>query len=188
MRKFETVTGEQVTVPDPDCLVHLQFRRFAGCPVCNLHLQSVLRRHDEIVQAGVREVVFFHSPADELRKHVADLPFAVIADPDKRVYAEYGVDSAPRALLDPRVWGTILRAVCTGLLRRDPVPSRQPVGGRLGLPADFLIAPDGRVVASKHGVHAYDQWPVDEIVAHADEFRAAGGSNQERTDESRSRG
>ncbi|TNC20669.1 peroxiredoxin-like family protein [Amycolatopsis alkalitolerans] len=177
MRQFETVTGERVTVPDPDCLVHLQFRRFAGCPVCNLHLRSVVRRHDEIVEAGVRELVFFHSPADELRKHVAGLPFAVVADPDKRVYVEYGVESAPRALLDPRVWWPILRSVVTGLVRRAPFPSSSPVGGRLGLPADFLIAPDGRVVASKHGEHAYDQWSVEELLAHADDFRAARESD-----------
>lgn len=178
MRTFETVTGELVPVPDPERLVHLQFRRFAGCPVCNLHLQSVVRRHDEIVRAGVREVVFFHSPAGELRKHTAELPFAVVADPEKRTYVEYGVESAPRALLDPRAWGAILRGVVTGLLRRDPFPSSRPVGGRLGLPADFLIAPDGRTVASKHGVHAYDQWSVDEILAFADEFRASRESDR----------
>ncbi|WP_236795707.1 peroxiredoxin-like family protein [Amycolatopsis sp. GM8] len=188
MREFETVTGGQITVPDPDCLVHLQFRRFAGCPVCNLHLQSVRRRHDEIVRAGIREVVFFHSPVDELREHVTELPFAVVADPDKRVYVEYGVESAPRALLDPRAWGPIARAIFLGLVRRAPLPSRSPVGGRLGLPADFLIAPDGAVVASKHGEHAYDQWSVDEVLAYADEFRAARESNRKRTDESRSRG
>lgn len=180
MRKFETVTGELVAVPDPERLVHLQFRRFAGCPVCSLHLRSVVRRHDEIVAAGVREVVFFHSPPGELREHTAGLPFDVVADPEKRTYVEYGVESAPRALLDPRAWGPIVRGVVTALLRRDPFPSRRVVGGRLGLPADFLIAPDGRVVASKHGVHAYDQWPVDEILARAGEFRALAGSEQAR--------
>jgi len=32
-------------IPEPDGLVHLQFRRFAGCPVCNLHLRSFASRH-----------------------------------------------------------------------------------------------------------------------------------------------
>jgi peroxiredoxin len=102
-RELSTVTGEHIRVPDPERLVHLQFRRFAGCPICNLHLRSVVQRHDEITAAGIREVVFFHSPADELREYTADLPFAVIADPDKRFYREFGVESSPRALLDPRV-------------------------------------------------------------------------------------
>jgi hypothetical protein len=39
------------------------------------------------------------------------------------------------------------------------------------LPGDFLIDTDGRIVAQKYGVHAYDQWSVDELLAAA----AAGG-------------
>src|SRR5690349_23254091 len=101
---LEDVSGRPVSLPQEGALVHLQFRRFAGCPVCNLHLRSFARRHRELEMAGVREVVLFHSPADELRPHTADLPFAVVADPDKRLYAEFGVASSPRALLDPRAW------------------------------------------------------------------------------------
>jgi hypothetical protein len=37
----------------------------------------------------------------------------------------------------------------------------------LGLPADFLIATDGRVRACKYGEHADDQWSVDELLEHA---------------------
>ncbi|HKS47664.1 MAG TPA: peroxiredoxin-like family protein [Amycolatopsis sp.] len=168
-RELQTVTGETIRVPDPERTVHLQFRRFAGCPVCNLHLREVVNRHDEILAAGIREVVLFHTPADELRVHVEGLPFAVVPDPDKVLYREFGVASSPRSLLNPRAWGPILRAVFVGLVRRQPLASRKPHGGRLGLPADFLIASDGRVLASKHGEHVYDQWPVDELLALARE-------------------
>jgi hypothetical protein len=37
----------------------------------------------------------------------------------------------------------------------------------LGLPGDFLIAPSGQIKAVKYGTHAYDQWPVDELIALA---------------------
>ncbi|MEU7524907.1 peroxiredoxin-like family protein [Saccharothrix sp. NPDC042600] len=171
-REWEAVLGGPVRVPDPNRLVHLQFRRFAGCPVCNLHLRTIVTRHDEIEARGIAEVVVFHSPADELRRHVADFPFAVVADPDKRLYVEFGVEAAPRSVLDPRAWGAIVRGLVRDLgpfLRgRRPLPTGS--GGRLGLPADFLIAPDGRVVAEKRGVHAYDQWTVDELLVAADRF------------------
>ncbi|MEV4491580.1 peroxiredoxin-like family protein [Micromonospora coxensis] len=167
-RHLTPVVGAPVAVPAPDRLIHLQFRRFAGCPVCNLHLRSIVRRHAEIEAAGVREVVVFHSPADELREHTHELPFAVVADPDKRLYREFGVESSRRSLLSPRAWLPILRAVAHsswGLLRgRDRAPSRTQAGGRLGLPADFLIASDGRVLAAKYGEHVYDQWSVDELL------------------------
>ncbi len=172
-RLLESVTGAAVPVPAPDALVHLQFRRFAGCPVCNLHLRSIVTRHGEIEAAGIREVVVFHSPAEELREHVADLPFAVVADPGKRLYREFGVESAKRSVLDPRVWFHILRALARSLallLRgRAKAPSLSPAGGRYGLPADFLVTPDGVVAASKYGRHAYDQWTVDELLTLAEE-------------------
>ena len=167
-RALATVPGQTAQIPNPDALVHLQFRRFAGCPVCDLHLHSFVQRHEEIAAAGVREVVLFHSSAEALRPFTADLPFAVVADPDRRLYREFGVESGLRALLDPRAWWSIVRSVARSLWRviRDgrPLPPTSPEGGRLGLPADFLIAPDGRIVACKYGEHAYDQWSVDELL------------------------
>lgn len=168
-RELSPVTGPALTVPASDGrLTHLQFRRFAGCPVCNLHLRSVAVRHPEIEAAGMREIAVFHSPAGELRQYADGLPFALIADPDKRLYAEFGVESAPRALLDPRAWLPVLRAILRStamLVRgREGLPSRRQPHGRLGLPADFLIAPDGAVLAAKYGEHAYDQWTVDELL------------------------
>jgi hypothetical protein len=50
---------------------------------------------------------------------------------------------------------------------RRPAPPAHPEGGRLGLPADFLIAPDGRVLAEKYGAHVDDQWSVDELLTLA---------------------
>jgi peroxiredoxin len=170
-RELTSITGNPVRIPDDRWLVHLQFRRFAGCPVCNLHLRSIVRRHHEILAAGVREIVVFHSTTADLLPHAGDLPFDVIADPDKRLYAEFGVESAPRALLDPRAWFPIVRAIAVSawgiLRRREAVPPIRPEGGSLGLPADFLIARDGRVIACKYGDHAYDQWSVDELLALA---------------------
>ncbi len=176
-RDLTTVRGDRVSIPDHDRLVHLQLRRFAGCPVCSLHLQSIVRRHDEIERAGVREIVVFHSAADDLRPHADDLPFAVVADPDKRLYVEMGVESSARALLDPRAWPTIVRAIVAStwqIVRRGATPpSLNPEGGRYGLPADLLIAPGGTVVAAKYGSHAADQWSVDELLARAERITSA---------------
>jgi AhpC/TSA family len=164
-----------VTLPDPDQLIHLQFRRFAGCPVCDLHLHSIAQRHDEIVSARILEVAVFHSGADELRPFTTELPFAVVADPEKNLYAEFGAEASPQALLNPRAWLPILRGVLRSLGRilrgRQPVTSLNAEGGKLGLPADFLIAEDGRILACKYGTHLYDQWSVDELLAQAGQHR-----------------
>jgi len=168
-RTLETVAGAHVPVPDPERLVHLQFRRFAGCPVCNLHLRSFVQRVAEVEAVGVREVVLFHSSAEALRTYTSDLPLDVIADPDRVLYREFGVEYGARALLDPRGWPAIVRSVARELRavarRERPAPPTRPEGGRLGLPADFLVAPDGRVLAAKYGAHVDDQWSVDELLA-----------------------
>jgi peroxiredoxin len=174
-RLLEDASGAPVALPRPQGLTHLQLRRFAGCPVCHLHLASFARRHGELQAAGVHEVVVFHTAADELRRHGAHLPFTLVPDPGRVLYAAFGVGRGAAALLHPRAWWAILRAVAAapiGVLRGRPLPPWAPAGGRLGLPADFLLAPDGRLVACRYGRHADDQWSVDEVLALA---RQLGG-------------
>jgi len=166
-RELIAASGETTAVPDPDRIVHLQLRRFAGCPICNLHLHSLVRAADEIEAAGIREVIVFHSTPEELRRYAPEVPFALIADPRRRLYRDLGVEPSPRSLLDPRAWGAMLRGPLAALgaaLRRSSPPPPSPTGGRLGLPADLLIAPDGRLLAVKYGHHAYDQWSVGELL------------------------
>lgn len=164
-RTLATVSGGQLRVPDARRLVHLQFRRFAGCPFCSVHLRAFTRRHDEIVAAGVREAVVFRSTLAELLRHHGDAPFAVIPDPEDRLYTEFGVGFGPGALLNPRALLMALPKVIRGLPRLPGMPPS--ARSALGLPADFLIASDGRVLARRYGTHADDQWSVDELLALA---------------------
>ena len=170
--ELAATSGQQVTVPDPaGGYVHLQLRRFAGCPICNRHLRSIVTRHDEIRSHGIREVVVFHSTAAELTKFEAELPFPLIADPERELYRRLGVERGLSSLLSTRA----LRAAIAGQTaalgnrstKRGALGPIKPTGGRLGLPADFLIAPDGRIAALKYAQHAYDQWTVDELLDHA---------------------
>ena len=166
--ELTTIDGTRIALPAADRITHLQFRRFAGCPVCDLHLNSFVRRRAEIERAGIREILFFHSSAADLRVHARDLPFPVVADPDKSLYARFGVEAGRRALTDPRVWPYILRGVLRSLVRviagRQAMPPIVPEGGSFGLPADFLIGADGILLACKYGEHAYDQWSVDDLL------------------------
>lgn len=168
---LKTVASEPLVLPDPAKVIHLQFRRFAGCPICDLHLAEFTRRHKELEAARVREVAVFHSDADSLRPFTSGLPFATVPDPQRQLYAAFGVDSAARALADPRAWPALVAGVARSLGRvltgKQPLPSLRPSGGSLGLPADFLIAPGGELIASHYGNHAYDQWSVDEVLALA---------------------
>lgn len=171
-RALTTIDGAQERIPSESRLVHLQFRRFAGCPMCTVHLRSLALRHEALVAAGLREVVVFRAAAEALRVHHGDLPFAIVADPLQILCAALGVESSLRAPLAPRAWAAGLRGAMQLFPKLPPVPPK--LVGALGLPADFLIEPGGRVLACKYGEHAYDQWSVDEVLQLAGLERLEG--------------
>jgi peroxiredoxin len=160
---LRNIHGVEVPIPSSKTKwVHLQFRRFAGCPICNLHLQSFVQRNEELKNAGIQEVVVFHSSNESLLPFQGRFPFDVVGDPQKKLYERFGVESSIFAILNPAVWPRMIQ----GISLRDK-PQGAPEGGPLGLPADFLISNDGRVKASHYGAHAYDQWEVDQVLALA---------------------
>lgn len=117
-----------------------------------------------------REVVVFCSTTAALQRHHGHVPFAVIADSQDKLYAGFGVGSGRRALLHPRA---LLMALPSVIRMLPKLPGMPPWGkGALGLPADFLIATDGQIVACQYGSHADDQWSVDELLARARGRRA----------------
>jgi peroxiredoxin len=149
---------------------HFELRRFAGCPVCNLHLREIARRHDELVAAGIHEIAVFHSEAETMRPYQGDLPFDVVADPARELYRRFGVESSFRSIADPRAWGAML----WGMVASHP-SGFVGEGGHFGMPADFLFDTSGRVLACKYGAHADDQWSVDELLALAASTKDGAG-------------
>jgi peroxiredoxin len=159
------IYGKEVCFPEPQGkITHLQFRRFAGCPICNLHLQSFVRRIAEVRHAGIREVVVFHSTNQELQPYQGNFPFQVIGDPTKSLYKKFGVGTSLASVLNPGSWGASVKGI---LAKNKPSIGFPPRGGPLGLPADFLITADGCLIATHYGNHADDQWTVDEVLGKA---------------------
>lgn len=148
--------------------VHLQFRRFAGCPICNLHLQSFVRGHQRLLTAGVSPIALFHSPPSEMLPYQAGLPLPVVADGERAWYRRFGVERSLRALLHPSAMAAAVAGMASA-----PFDPRKNDGGIDGLPADFLIDARGVVVAVNYGAHANDQWSVDDVIALA----ASGASS-----------
>ena len=164
-RELNNIHGNTVRIPDIERLVHLQFRRYAGCPACNVHLRSIARRHDEILAAGIREVVVFHSKRETMLEFQGELPFAAIADPEKKLYAEFGVGKmSPLSAFDPRSWRAVYRALTRSPNLRGAMGKGEE---HMGLPADFLIGSDGVILAVKYGAYVDDHWSVDDLLSIA---------------------
>jgi hypothetical protein len=89
-------------------------------------------RHNEIVDAGVKEVALFHSSDAELLPFQGRFAFDVIGDLGKALYRKYGVESSISALLAPKVFAASLK----GNLKKDkPKLGGLPNGVIFGLPA-----------------------------------------------------
>jgi hypothetical protein len=56
-------------------LIHLQFRRFVDCPICNTHIAQLKKRAGEIKAAGIKEVICFHSSAKSIRSYQKEIVF-----------------------------------------------------------------------------------------------------------------
>ncbi len=159
---LQTITDATITIPDPRRLTHLQFRRFAGCPICNIHLRAFYQRADEIRAANVHEVVVFHSSKEEMLRFHTETSLSLIGDADKKLYRKFSVGTSLRSVLDPAIWLTAIRGlIYKGV--RFPKEKQNP----LGLPADFLIDQHGKILACKYGVNATDKWSVDEVLGYA---------------------
>lgn len=155
---FQSLSHGPIQVPGASW-VHLQFRRFAGCPVCNLHLRSFAREQAALQSAGVQTVAFFHSSAELMRPYQGDLPFPAIPDPQRVHYRAFAVERSVLAVASPRVVWSALRGLATA-------PANPFAGGsdQTGLPADFLVDERGLLRAVHYGAHADDQWSVRELV------------------------
>jgi hypothetical protein len=157
------VRGKQVSVPQPNKIVHLQFRRFSACPLCNLAMVNLAARKAELDQNGIVEVVFFYSTEEDMNNDLEASPFSLIADPQRKWYKQFNVKTSLLAVLNPIAWPYGMKGA---MLKINKILKCLPRGDEsmLGLPAEFLIDETGRLIDLKYGSHAYDQWTVDQVI------------------------
>jgi peroxiredoxin len=154
----KTVSLEQVAGRK----VLLKFYRFASCPICTLHLREFIRRFDEIRATGLTPVVVFHSPKEKIEEgYQPGLPFEIVADPDKRAFKAYGVESSLGGMFSWDVMRDYARAMANGIFSR-PLGHE---GGIQGHPADFVIDERGTIVYARYGRNYADTLTVDGVLA-----------------------
>jgi thioredoxin-dependent peroxiredoxin len=141
----------------------LQFYRFSGCPMCDLRLRDFSLEYPQLHERGLEAVAFFHSSPDRLRRHFSRraLPFPIAADPSQRIYRAYGVETSwPRLLLSmvkPSFYVDWARSMRYGFWGGFDVHYAT-------MPADFLIGPDGKIIAVHYGADIGDHMKSADIL------------------------
>lgn len=137
--------------------VWLAFFRYASCPLCNLRINEMIKRHKELETSGLKIISVFQSPQSSVEKYVAkqDLPFPLICDPDQELYQLYGVKGSYAGLVSFGVVHNLAKASKRGFFPGIP-------DGPLNtIPADFLIDESGEIVTSFHGKDIGDHIPFE---------------------------
>jgi peroxiredoxin len=138
------------------------FLRHLGCPICRMELAELQRRHGELAAKNAEVIVFVES-ADESVAEFAkrdDVKFRLVGDPEKRVYAQWGVERGKlAAYLAPGAMLTALKATVRGHMHG------RCEGSELQLPGDFIVDEEGNVAFAHRGRHIGDNTPLDTLLS-----------------------
>jgi peroxiredoxin len=97
----------------------------------------------------------------------ADLPFEMLADPQKKIFHSYGVQSSLSGMF---AWG-VMRDYSLAMKAGLPSGMLSSDGGIKGHPADFIIDKDGRIAYVHYGRNYRDSLSVDQVVTIARELK-----------------
>jgi peroxiredoxin len=140
--------------------VLVKFYRFATCPVCTLHVHKFIRDYGVLEALGLTTLVVYHSPADKLEKSRQEpAPFALVPDPEKRIFRAFGVETGLAGMFSPAV----MRDYAAALIEGFPPGLLTSEGGITGNPADFLIDAEGRVAFAHYGKHYADSLTAQQV-------------------------
>ncbi len=159
----ETLEGHQISL---EALrgknLLLKFYRYASCPVCNLHVQSFVREYEALTKAGLTTVMVFHSSREYSKKNLkTKVPFDLVADPEKHIFRDYGVEASWRGMFSWAVIRDYAKAIAKGLFS---IPRLGKEGGHTGHPADFLIDGEGIIRYAHYGKHYSDSITANEAL------------------------
>lgn len=172
---MQDITGSQVSLAQyRGRKVLLSFNRAAVCPLCNLRTWQLIRHHAEYQWRGLGVIAFFESSPQRTHQYLDQMeaPYPIIADLDRKVYSQYGLENSLLGVLRARLGRRRdYREASRYNINAGDVRSVLDAGSAFArMPADFLIGPDGRIRVAYYGKDAGDFLLFSEI----DRFLAAG--------------
>lgn len=77
--------------------VFIGFFRHAGCPFCNLRVHSLVKMRETLLNKNMEMIFFFESKKETMLRslfHQEVSPIPLIADPEKKWYSIYGIETS----------------------------------------------------------------------------------------------
>ncbi|MBL8817737.1 MAG: AhpC/TSA family protein [Planctomyces sp.] len=137
----------------------ISFHRYAACPLCNLHIHELSQASTELKSHGLEIVAIFMSGpqrvADQYESR--EVPFPILADPDRKAYGPYGVESSIPGMLASFVHPRAMKAFFSGFM-----PGKIDADTTT-LPADFLLNSEHQIVDTWYSSNITQHMPLDRI-------------------------
>jgi len=136
------IFGRQINLEDyKDKKLLIAFFRHAGCPFCNLRVLALTKVHEKLKAKGLEMIFFFESKESVLLRsifHKEVSPIPLISDPDKEIYAKYGLEESKSISRNSHIITFIQTAIKA---KYKGVPMNMPkVQESLNtIPAEFLV-------------------------------------------------
>jgi peroxiredoxin Q/BCP len=165
---LEALGGARLECSRPDWPVVLSFARYAGCPVCQVHVGRIAAAMPQFRARSCGVWMVFQSTPEKLGAAMAEWQpgFAAVADPSARLYGSFGVVTSVAGYLHPRSLTALMRAIVAGK-RHGRFEGRETQ-----MPADFVLDASGGIRLAYYGRDVGDDAPVAALLAAVDSATA----------------
>lgn len=142
----------------------LVFLRYWGCPLCQYDIHLLAQAHESLTAYGGQLFVVLQSDPAGLAEQLgtADkLPFAIICDPEQKLYKEFVIEPAASMvkMADLKMVGKIMKASKLGIRHGAYEGDEQQ------LPAAFVVDGDRKVLYAHYAKSVSDMPDAAELAA-----------------------
>jgi thioredoxin-dependent peroxiredoxin len=143
----------------------LAFFRFAGCPVCNFRMHSLMENYAKMQQQNIEIIAVFESGNEVLATYIKDatIPFAVIGNHELSLYKKYGVQKSILKMMNTMFKKEPKQQMKQGEIMFNEKKYKQD-GSMTRMPADFLIDSKGIIQIAHYGKFIGDHIPLNVIL------------------------
>lgn len=166
------IFGRQINIEDyKDKKLFIGFFRHAGCPFCNLRVHALTKVHEKLKAKGLEMIFFFESKESVLLRstfHQEVSPIPLISDPEKEIYAKYGLEENSGISTKSHITSfvqTAIKAKMKGL----PMHMMKDGESINTIPAEFLVDKGHRLKKLHYSKSLTDRLDLDLIEKFADD-------------------
>lgn len=166
------IFGRQINLEDyKDKKLFIGFFRHAGCPFCNLRVHALTKVHEKLKAKGLEMIFFFESKESVLLRstfHQEVSPIPLISDPEKEIYAKYGLEESKSISTKSHITSFIQTAIKA---KFKGVPMNMPEAQESlnTIPAEFLVDKGLRLKKLHYSKSLTDRLDLNLIEKFADD-------------------